>query len=148
MKATVGAKPRIKGLDNYSKGGIFEWYVVRLFNRQHFRLQEWRRSKRVENPQYLVDRGFPDMEWNLVFSDTNDTVLPWNVNGGIGPRSKNEWANKDKIVRYIHFQRSTGITVFVAIGVGGQPGSPEKVFVMALDEISGNSEVREAVEGV
>lgn len=40
---------------------------------------------------------------------------------------KIEWATEDEIERYRQFQRSRNITVFVVIGVGGQPSSPEKV---------------------
>ena len=50
---------------------------------------------------------------------------------------KIEWADEDQIDRYINFQSSRNNTVFVVIGVGGQPGSPEKVYVTPLDEISG-----------
>ena len=57
--------------------------------------------------------------------------------------SKIAWADEDQIDRYINFQSSRNITVFVVIGVGGQPGSPEKVYVTPLDEIRGSCEVGE-----
>lgn len=123
MESLATQRPKSKGQDNYSIGGIFEWYIVRLFNRQNFHLQEWRRSKKVENPQDLVNHSFPDLEWELVFSGTNKyrfaVECKWREKFRDG---KIEWADEDQIGRYINFQKSRSITVFVVIGVGGQPG--------------------------
>lgn len=55
-------------VDNCEKGGIFEWFMARLFIRQNFHLQEWRRSRKSESMDNLVNYGDPDLQWELVFS--------------------------------------------------------------------------------
>jgi hypothetical protein len=92
----------------------------------------------------LVNYGFPDLEWELVFSRTNKyrfaVECKWREKFRDG---KIERADEDQIRRYINFQSSKNITVFVVIGVGGEPGSPEKVYVTPLDEIRGSCGVGE-----
>lgn len=101
MEPITSSKPASTALDNYSKGGLFEWYVVRLFNRQHFRLQEWRRSRKMDNPQDLAGCGFPDIEWELVFSEANRYGFAVECKWREGFRDgKIRWAMEDEMEGY------------------------------------------------
>ena len=52
------------------------------------------------------------------------------VNGKI------EWAKKHQIDNYLDYQNKNRIPVFIAIGVGGEPSLPEKLFVTPISNIS------------
>jgi hypothetical protein len=57
---------------------------------------------------------------------------------------KIEWAKDKQICVYEDFQHQNRIPVFIAIGIGGEPSNPEKLFVTPLDNISGSTEVYES----
>ena len=46
-----------------------------------------------------------------------------------------DWANDAQICSYRMFQDRVRIPVFVAIGIGGEPDSPEKLFLTPLNNI-------------
>jgi len=129
--------------DSYEKGFLFEQFIVMLFNERHFHLQEWRQSKKVDDISTLINHGNPDLE--LIFSGSKKyrfaVECKWKAEFKDG---KIEWASKSKIDRYTKFENEKRIPVFVAIGIGGEPSNPEKLFVTPLCNISNQSEVYES----
>ena len=57
---------------------------------------------------------------------------------------KIDWARNDQICVYRMFQDQVRIPVFVAIGIGGEPDSPEKLFLTPLNNIHMHNELYEA----
>ena len=58
-------------------------------------------------------------------------------------KGKIRWADEHQIRSYKMFQYQTRISVFVAIGIGGEPDNPEKLFVTPLNNIYMHSELYE-----
>lgn len=129
--------------NNYEKGCAFEQYIIDLFSKKRFHLWKWRKSQISSVSTLLSDHGNPDLE--MIFKGARNYTFAieckWRSHFNDG---KIEWAKSEQIIRYKKFQAETGITVFVAIGVGGEPGKPEKLFVTPLDSISHNREVYES----
>ena len=130
-------------LDSFEKGRLFEEYVIKLFSERYFELKEWRRSEKIIDPFLLSTYSNPDLE--LVFMGVKKhrfaIECKWKnkfIDGKIA------WAPERKIRVYKEFQNKTGMPVFIAIGIGGSPSSPEKLFVTPLDHICKCSEVYES----
>lgn len=131
--------------DNYEKGRAFEDFIIRLFNERSFHLKEWRKSEKFPDSNLPLDHADPDLEMELVFSGARKyrfaVECKWRKEFRDG---KIEWATSRQICTYEDFQRGYRIPVFVAIGVGGEPDNPEKLFVTPLDNIRDYTEVCES----
>jgi hypothetical protein len=129
-------------IDSYEKGFLFEQYIRNLFNPDGFKLTKWRESKRYR-PGYLPwDHSFPDLE--IMFGDSRKykfaVECKWReqfIDGKI------TWATDSQICTYQIFESQCRMPVFIAIGIGGEPSAPEKLFVTPLRNIEGYSEVFE-----
>lgn len=130
--------------DSYEKGYLFEKFVIGLFNERNFRRKEYRESKRIiEGTTLLPDHYYPDIE--LIFLGKKKYFFAveckWRKslqNGMI------TWAKEHQIRRYEEFQSCKRMPVFIAIGIGGEPYAPEKLFVTPFEKIKGSSQVFES----
>lgn len=127
----------------YEKGYQFEKYVKQLFNEHSFELYKWRKSQR--NPQDLFSSDYYNPDLELYFKGSRKhwfaVECKWRqefVNGRI------TWAKQSQISAYLRFQGSSRIPVFVAIGIGGEPSNPDKLFVTPLNNIWMNTDVFES----
>src|SRR5690606_25966234 len=96
---------------------------------------EWRSAPNSSNGMFVESNRLPDLEfvylgkWQQRFA----IECKWRekfVDGKI------EWANQKKISNYVAYEFQNCIPVFVAIGIGGSPDCPEKLFVTPLSEIA------------
>jgi hypothetical protein len=130
-------------LDSYTKGRLFEEYIISLFNKKHFQIDEWRRSEPLADLSKLINYGYPDLE--MIFKGVKSykfaVECKWQCEFKEG---KIEWASMKKIARYQEFENKMRIPVFVAIGIGGKPSEPDKLFVTPLCNISGLIELSES----
>jgi hypothetical protein len=128
---------------SYDKGNLFEKFIIKLFNEDCFTIQKHREAKLLEYATLPYDHSYPDLELIFVRNQKHRFAVEckWRkklVNGKIN------WAKNSQIDIYRKFQSLRQIPVFVAIGIGGQPFAPEKLFVTPLDEISNCTEVYES----
>jgi hypothetical protein len=127
------------------KGDDFEKYIVQKFNKKFFRIKEWAGDKYVKGV-YAETTPQPDLliEFNL----KNETALfsvecKWRQNlykNGV------EFASQDQFTRYQNFEKDRQIPVFLAIGLGGKASSPEKLFIIPLNQINSNFIYLKALE--
>ena len=132
-----------KNADHYEQGRLFEEYVKNLFNEKSFKLKRWRKSTFIPPDTFVSDISYPDLE--LIFARTSH--YPFAVECKWRKRfykGKIEWAQEKKIQVYKQFQKEKGMIVFIAIGIGGEPSNPEKLFVTPLDNICMHTEVYES----
>lgn len=130
--------------DSYKKGYLFEQFVIKLFNEKKFKLHKHRKSKRLMKEASLSYKlSYPDLE--LIFLGKNKYFFAveckWRnkpVNGLI------TWAKDHQIKKYNHFRLWQNMPVFIAIGVGGHPSNPEKLYITPLEKISGSSQIHES----
>lgn len=114
--------------DPYEKGRMFENYIIDLFNKEKFKLDKWRESRRMSNELITEEHSYPDIE--MIFQGRKQykfaVECKWRklfYNGAIN------WASTDQIERYRKFKRNFPFPLFIAIGIGGHPNQPEKLFV-------------------
>jgi hypothetical protein len=130
-------------LDSFEKGRLFENYIIELFNKRYFRLLKWRKSEKANDILTLFDHFYPDLE--LIFAGAKKhkfaVECKWRKEFLYG---KINWAKDRQIYSYEEFEYRFGIPVFIAIGIGGEPSNPEKLFVTPLQNISKYTEVYES----
>lgn len=129
--------------DSFEKGRLFEEYIIRLFNEKSFKVEKHRKSEKFPDGTFSLDHSYPDLE--LVFVGARRyrfaVECKWRkefVDGRIN------WANSFQICSYEDFQNQKRIPVFIAIGIGGDPSNPEKLFVTPLCNISMYTDVYES----
>jgi hypothetical protein len=122
-------------VDYYATGHLFEDFIVTLFNKRSFRLLEWRSDKKASNGAFPLSCTYPDLEFHSLGRYRRRFAIEckWRkkyYRGGI------EWATKEQISIYLNYQKECNIPVFVAIGIGGTPKNPERLFITPLDHVS------------
>jgi hypothetical protein len=114
-----------------------------LFNKDNFRLIKWRKSEKLQDRDLLQDCRNPDLE--LIFGKYRKhhfaVECKWRERF---LEEKITWASNNQICSYQDFENQCRIPVFIAIGIGGEPSRPEKLFVTPLRNIEMYSEVYEA----
>lgn len=130
--------------NGYEKGERFEQFIIKLFNEHFFYLKKWRKSEKFTDSCLSFDHWNPDLEMELVFTGARKyrfaVECKWRKEFRDG---KIDWARNDQICAYRMFQDQVRIPVFVAIGIGGEPDSPEKLFLTPLNNIHMHSELYE-----
>ncbi len=106
-------------------------------------MTKWRKSEKLEDKILLQDCANPDLE--LIFSRYKKhhfaVECKWRekfIEGII------TWASNNQIFSYLDFENRNRIPVFIAIGIGGEPSRPERLFVTPLRNIEMYSEIYEA----
>lgn len=131
--------------DGYKKGALFEQFIINLFNEHFFYLKKWRKSQKFTDSSFLIDHRNPDLEMELVFTGVRKyrfaVECKWRKD--FREDGKIDWARNDQIAVYRKFQNQTGIPVFVAIGIGGEPDNPKKLFLTPLNNIYKKCELSE-----
>lgn len=129
--------------DYYDVGRAFEKFIIGLFNQRNFHLKSYNEARKRFD--YSDNLSNPDLEMELVFTGTKKyrfaVECKWRKEFKEG---KIEWANSFQICSYEEFQITRNMPVFIAIGIGGEPSNPEKLFVTPLDYISRYIEVYES----
>jgi len=142
IRSTDKAKTRQAQECYFEQGRLFEEYIRLLFNQDHFHLKKWRQSGTLPKDTYIHDLCYPDLE--LIFVGKNQhpfaVECKWRTEF---KRGKIDWATRKQITRYEEFEFKRAMPVFIAIGVGGAPANPEKLFVTPLCNLKNYTEISE-----
>jgi hypothetical protein len=120
--------------ESFIKGYLFEEYIRKLFNDRNFKVLDWRNSLVAGNKQ--LPRSYfalPDLELLFVRDKIYRFAVECKWRQHSYPGAKIDWARENEIQTYVRYQQEQNIRVFVAIGIGGEPSNPEKLFVTPLD---------------
>lgn len=116
------------------KGDDFEKYVVQKFSKSYFSVLEWTGDKFV-NGTYAQSNRNPDftLKFKMKNIDVDFSVeckyrSDYYKNGV-------EWCSDKQIEFYKSFANEKKRPVFVVIGLGGKPNSPEELFIVPLSEM-------------
>ncbi len=135
-KEQVSTEVNLEPKESADKGRKFEEYIALKFDKKYFNIKEWRGDKYVQGV-YATSNTYPDME--IVFShkemkENFAVECKWRKSfykNGI------EWAKEKQIEVYQKFQKEKNMPVFVILGIGGEPNSPENLFILPLSAIQG-----------
>lgn len=119
-------------------GALFEKFISQKFDMQSFQLIEWR-SDKFHNGVYAKSNHLPDMEWEIVHPLARKGRFAIECkyrsgyfNGGI------ELAKDYQFKNYKEYERKARVPVFIVLGVGGRPDSPDELFVIPLKNLNSN----------
>lgn len=123
--------------ENKQKGDDFEKFVIERFNKKYFTLQKYRGDKYMDGLS-PVSNLFPDLE--IIFRMEKITLMfavecKWHQDyykGGLA------WSGNNQFVCYKAYAKKMQMPVYVIIGLGGLPQSPEKIFIIPLSELNKN----------
>lgn len=134
---TTTHKGKVSSISKASlkKGRLFEEYITALFNKQNFKLIEWRKAERFKDKVIYPGHFNPDLEFKLFGKKNYHFAIECKWRQGFID-DEIQWAEPYQIINYNSFQRSHKINVFIAIGVGGTPQAPEELFIVPLYMIS------------
>lgn len=128
----------------WEKGEEFEHYIVSLFDRRHFSIKEMRSDKGADG-RFPESNRYPDLlleykhrgecfavecKWRSRWWSMKSSAAPYIEWTGAG-----EIKGKQKIDIYRQYGREKGVPVFVAIGIGGEPSSPEELYIAPLERM-------------
>lgn len=140
---TTYSRKESAAIDSFEKGELFERFIIELFNKEKFILSKWRTSKRLEDKFQLLDCARPDLE--LIFRRNRQyhfaVECKWRQKFVEG---KIQWATRKQICSYQNFENQHRMPVFIAIGIGGEPSKPERLYVTPLRNIEMYTEVYES----
>ena len=122
---------------NKKQGDDFEKFVIQKFDKKYFTVKEWAGDKYV-NGTYAQTTPMPDLLMEMQLG--NKTAQFWVeckwrkelFKGGI------EFASPEQFDRYKKYQDEKNIPVFIAIGLGGNGESPERLYVLPLNQLKFN----------
>lgn len=132
---TPGTLPEFSQEELKRNNGLaFEQFVVKNFDRNYFKLLNWRGDKYIDG-YYPLSNLDPDLDF--IYKDTTRqesfaVECKWRqrfINGSV------KLAEERKLMRYRDYQKSKGYPVFVVLGLGGTASQPEKLYIIPLNEI-------------
>jgi len=137
MNNTRSLKPPSleKKKEDFKKGYLFEAYIKDLFNEKNFKLKRWRKSILLPPDTYISDLCYPDLELIFVRRNHYPFAVECKYKSNFRVDGTITWASEKKIAIYESFEKKFNMTVFIAIGVGGSPSNPQKLFVTPLVNI-------------
>jgi len=137
-KASESVRTEDRGEQWALDGLNFEKYIITRFSRDGNRLLDWRGDKYIQGYGGPESSGDPD----ILFMTRNERDRfaieckyrsHWWNSPEHGPCI--EWAREDQFKRYVGFERRRAITVYIAIGVGGNPSDPNELFIGRIENI-------------
>lgn len=129
--------------DNEQKGLAFEKWVINHFPKQYYKLIDWKGDKIVDG-RYPESSRYPDLEFELQLhggkiTERFSVECKWRKSFYHG---KINWASQEKIAIYNDYAKERNQAVFLVLGVGGEPDSPELVYIIPLVDAQ-QSELKE-----
>ncbi|VVB95057.1 Uncharacterised protein [uncultured archaeon] len=117
--------------ENYDKGVEFEKYVINLFNPKYFSIADWTRDSSGKHDIRVESDSNPDLTVRYLPTNEKFSVeckFRSNLYDG-----KLRWTYGQKIEDYRQYARENNIPTFIAIGLGGYPDEPDRMFCIPLE---------------
>ena len=123
---------------NKIKGDMFERYVIDLFNKKYFTVENWTRDiDKNTTGVRVTSNQYPDLTLAYKRKESFAVECKWRKGFFRSERWEGavlQWSYPDQIKRYQKFEADKGIPVFIVIGVGGEPDDPERMYCLPLSE--------------
>jgi len=118
---------------NERKGASFERFIVLKFDPAYFHFVDWKGDKQVAGI-YPSSNRYPDLEYIFKHKGfERPFAIECKFRTSL-PNGKLELEER-QLNNYRDFQNKRKIPVYVALGVGGRPESPQALYLIPLDQI-------------
>lgn len=121
----------------YEKGKSFEQYVIDLFDKEYFIIEDWTRDNSNKLDGRVVESDMnPDLLIRSKVTNQRFAVeCKWRANP-IRSEKLNalvvSWSRQEQINRYQKYSYVRKLPVYVVIGLGGEPNNPNSMFCLPL----------------
>ena len=115
---------------NEIKGRRFEEFVVSLLDdKKRYKLLAWR-SDKISGNVYATENLYPDLHICHIINDCEEEYF-------IECKYRSSWGEgkidlSSQFMRYYKYAQSAGKELFIALGVGGTPTSPEEFLIVPV----------------
>ncbi|MCQ6962340.1 hypothetical protein PV02_01960 [Methanolobus chelungpuianus] len=130
--------------EKIEKGNEFESFVVKKFSRKYFSIVAWTTDINRKHNRYVESDSDPDLRIRYVPTD-EEFSIECKFRSGLY-QGKIAWCKYEQMERYRDYREKTGIPLFIVIGFGGEPGKPERMFCVPIEEIKYNQLYPSAIE--
>lgn len=120
--------------DPYKRGKIFEDYALYLFPQRSFNIIHKTVGGADLEGRYTEDCIYPDYK----FRDLKTRQEFWvecKYRSHRGEKGALEWTDYKHLQRYKAIQEESKIPIYILVGVGGRPDSPEELLFFKLDDL-------------
>ncbi len=124
----VYQKPKVAVIDNKEKGNLFEDFVIQFICKNKSIRLVGKVSDYYKNGVMASENTEPDLKFNF-YEKKFAVECKWRkefIDGKIN------WATDKQIANYNKYQKTTDQKVLVAIGIGGSPDLPNKIYFVPL----------------
>ncbi|WP_196160720.1 hypothetical protein [Reinekea sp. G2M2-21] len=131
-----------KKYENLLKGRLYEIHFAKsLLEDLKFEVLSWTSDKGFENGIVVKSNGDPDfiIQYNQELTFAVECKYRSNFYARKKPL-RIEWGDTWQAERYLEFQRTRQVPVFVAVGIEGPPDQPVHEYLVALDFLYEKSE--------
>jgi hypothetical protein len=118
--------------ESVEKGNDFEKYVADLFDNRYFSIVQWSTDITRKHDKFVESDAGPDL--TIRYVPNNELFYVECKFRSDLYEGKLHWSNPQQLKRYQGFARENRHPFFIAIGFGGDPSDPERMFCIPLDE--------------
>jgi len=120
-------------LSSRRKGRLFEEYIITRFDHSEYRLIEWRSDKYIFGWGGPVSCQWPDLVMEHISTGNRFAIECKFRSHAEGNRL--QWARPEQLQNYRDYEIREKVPVYIAIGLGGEPNSPESLFIVRLERM-------------
>ncbi len=114
-------------------GREFEEYIIKGFDRNEYKLLEWRSDKFIAEWGGPTSSRAPDLLMEHIPSRERFAIeCKYRSRAGY---SGVLWARPDQIQNYRDYAATMKVPVYVAIGLGGTPKEPDAIYIIRLEKL-------------
>lgn len=123
--------------DSYGKGSLFEKFVIKLLPKEIWVIEDWTKDKSKSLKRYVESDMNPDITVRNIITNKRFAIECkfrsrfWTDKSGITGISW-KYSNHDFYKKY---RQKESISVKVVFGLGGNPKSPARIFVVPLENL-------------
>ncbi|SHF94189.1 hypothetical protein [Flavisolibacter ginsengisoli] len=144
-KDDISSLQPLISLSAFEKGEAFEKFVASLFNlkSKRFELLHYNSENAILYGLAAAKCLYPDLKFLFYTKDRPFKFAiecKWKQSFGTGHF---QWADSHRIKNYMAYEKRNHIPMFIAIGIGGHPASPDKLYLTPLSHFGYKTEVFE-----
>ncbi|WP_233564700.1 hypothetical protein [Methanohalophilus sp. RSK] len=118
--------------ESIKKGDSFEQFVADKFSKKYFSIVDWTTDVTRKYNRKVESNSNPDLCFRYTPNDDRFAVeckfRSGLYQGGIS------WCKKYQMDKYKEYSENNDIPLYIVIGLGGSPESPERMFCIPIEE--------------
>lgn len=116
---------------NYEKGITFEKYVIGMFSKKYFSVNDWTRDLSGKSDGVVVESDAnPDLVMRYKPKDVK-IAIECKFRSSLY-KGELQWTSAKKLAGYKMYMKKSHLPTYIVVGLGGTPDAPERMFCIPL----------------